>query len=237
VRSQARRDGRSFLLAPAAHAAFLVGVCVLQAHCSRSGGSGDARGPQGLSPDLPAVEAGQLRSPAAFAAFPEGDERAAALFGEAARVLLHPRCVNCHVQGDSPAQGMHLARHEPPVLRGSEDRGVVGMECEGCHQDRNLELSRVPGAPGWRLPPRAMAWVGRTPDALCEQLKDRGRNGGRTLVEVVDHVGHDAFVAWGWAPGADREPAPGSQAEFAAILGAWADNGGACPPRTAAGHD
>jgi hypothetical protein len=223
-------------LARALHRALFIGLCLLQAGCSRSAGSGDARLPQGSSLALPAVEAGELRSPSAFATFPEGDERASALFGEAARVLLHPRCVNCHVQGDSPAQGMRLARHEPPVLRGEEDRGVVGMECGGCHQDRNLELSRVPGAPDWRLPPQAMAWVGRSPDALCEQLKDRERNGGRTLAEVVDHVGHDAFVAWGWAPGADREPAPGSQAELAAILAAWVDNGGACPPRTAS-HD
>jgi hypothetical protein len=215
----------------------IVGVSLLLASCSRSAASGDAQAPREASRALPPVEAGELRPPSAFAAFPEGDERAAALFGEASRVLLHPRCVNCHVPGDSRAQGMHLALHEPPVVRGSEDRGVVGMECAGCHQDRNLELSRVPGAPDWRLPPRAMSWVGRTPDALCEQLKDRERNGGRTLAEVVDHVGHDAFVAWGWTPGADRVPAPGSQAELAAILAAWVDNGGACPPRTAAGHD
>jgi hypothetical protein len=237
VRSEASLPGRRLSFAAAFLSAFSVGAHLLQVGCSRAAGPGDARGPQGASVELPAVEAGELRAPSAFAAFPEGDERAAALFGEAARVLLHPRCVNCHVQGDSPAQGMHLALHEPPVVRGSEDRGVVGMECGGCHQDRNLELSRVPGAPDWRLPPRAMAWVGRTPDALCDQLKDRERNGGRTLAEVMDHVGQDAFVAWGWAPGADREPAPGSQAEFAAVVGAWVDNGGACPPRTAAGHD
>ncbi|HTV23258.1 MAG TPA: Isoquinoline 1-oxidoreductase subunit [Polyangiaceae bacterium] len=202
--------------------------------CSR--GSGDARGPESTARELAPVEADELRPLASFAAFPEGAERARALFGEASRVLLHPRCANCHVEGDSPAQGMSFALHEPPVVRGAEDRGVVGMECAGCHQDRNLELSRVPGAPDWRLPPRAMAWVGRTPNALCEQLSDRARNGGRTLAEVVDHVGHDAFVTWGWAPGADRVSAPGSQQEFAAILGAWADNGGACPPENGGGQ-
>ena len=53
----------------------------------------------------------------------------------------------------------------------------------------------------------------------------------RTLAEVVDHAGHDAFVAWGWAPGADRISAPGSQQEFAAILAGWVDNGGACPTK------
>lgn len=214
----------------------LLDTGLLLTGCNRSAGPDDARDRAGVSQPLPPVEVHELRALEAFAALPAGAERARAVFVEASRVLLHPRCVNCHVEGDTPAQGMSLARHDPPVVRGSEDRGVVGMECAGCHQDRNLALSRVPGAPDWRLPPRAMAWVGRTPDMLCEQLKDRERNGQRTLAEVIDHVGHDAFVAWGWAPGADRVPAPGSQPEFAALLGAWADNGGACPPRMAA-HD
>jgi hypothetical protein len=178
-----------------------------------------------------------LRPLTAFDAVPAGPERAGILFDEASRVLLHARCVNCHVSGDSPGQGPNLARHEPPVVRGPADRGVVGMECSGCHQDRNLELSRVPGAPDWRLPPRAMAWVGRTSDQLCEQLTDRARNGGRTLSQVVDHVGHDAFVAWGWAPGAERPSAPGTQQEFVALMAAWVDNGAACPARVGESHD
>lgn len=194
--------------------------------CNRHG-AGDAQSP-GLP--LPPVAESQLRPLSAFDdGVSSGPERGQALFTEASRVLLHPRCVNCHVDGDSPGQGTAFTLHDPPVVRGPEDRGVIGMECQTCHQDRNLELSRVPGAPDWRLPPRAMAWVGRSPSALCAQLKDRSRNGGRTLAEVVDHVGHDAFVAWGWAPGADRPSAPGSQAEFAALMGAWVDSGADCP--------
>ena len=186
---------------------------------------------------LPPVAASQLRPLAAFDAVSAGPERGRALFAEASRVLLHPRCVNCHVDGDSPAQGQDLALHDPPVVRGPDDRGVVGMECRTCHQDRNLELSRVPGAPDWRLPPRAMAWVGREPAALCRQLVDNARNGGRTLDEVVQHVEHDPFVAWGWAPGADRPPAPGSQAELAALMAAWVENGADCPESTSDSHE
>ena len=52
--------------------------------------------------------------------------------------------------------------HDPPVQRGSDNDGVVGMQCGTCHQDHNLELARVPGAPKWALAPRKMAWVGRT---------------------------------------------------------------------------
>ena len=156
-----------------------------------------------------------------------------ALFGEAGRVLLHPRCVNCHPRGDSPHQGMELALHDPPVVRGPDDRGVVGMECVGCHQDRNQPLTRVPGAPKWQLAPRKMAWVGRTPGQLCRQLKDPASNGGKTLAEIADHSAHDPLVGWGWSPGADREPAPGNQRQFGELIAAWIDTGAECPAEAA----
>lgn len=212
---------------------FILYIAVAAPSCNRHGG-GDAQSP---GVPLPPVAESQLRPLSAFDAVSAGPARGRALFTEASRVLLHPRCVNCHVDGDSPGQGQQFALHDPPVVRGPEDRGVVGMECQTCHQDRNLELSRVPGAPDWRLPPRAMAWIGRGPQALCVALKDRARNGGRTLAEVVDHVGHDAFVSWGWAPGADRQPAPGSQAEFAALMGAWVESGADCPQNASESHE
>jgi hypothetical protein len=176
-----------------------------------------------------AAAANELRSPREFDGIADRDDRARALFLEATRVLLHPRCVNCHPAGDSPAQGDDGRLHDPPVVRGPADTGVVGMECGSCHQDRNAEVARVPGAPAWHLAPRAMAWAGRGPRALCEQIKDRSRNGGRTLAQIVDHVSHDELVAWGWAPGHGRAPAPGSQAVFGALVAAWASNGAACP--------
>lgn len=207
-----------------------VGFSIAATYACGRPQSGDvARTPESSNAALPAVAPSALRPLAAFEVFPAGPERSAALFAEVSRVLLHPRCVNCHVDGDSPAQGEAFALHEPPVVRGVADRGVVGMECGGCHQDQNLQLSRVPGAPDWRLPPQVMAWVGRTPRALCEQLSDKERNGHRTLDEVVDHVGHDAFVSWGWAPGAGRPSAPGTQQEFAALVRAWVDSGATCP--------
>jgi hypothetical protein len=178
--------------------------------------------------ELPAVNDGELRAPEVFAAYADETERSRALFVEASRVMLHPRCVNCHPSGDEPLQ--HEGRpHDPPVTRGAEGKGVVGMECTGCHQDRNLELSRVPGAPDWHLAPLSMAWVGRDPASLCEQLKDPARNGNKSLEQIVEHSNHDALVAWGWAPGSSREPAPGSQAQFGALVAAWVDNGAACP--------
>jgi hypothetical protein len=46
-----------------------------------------------------------------------------------------------------------------------------------------------------------------------------------------EHMAHDSLVGWGWAPGGQREPAPGTQAQFGALIKAWIDTGAACPPR------
>ena len=123
-----------------------------------------------------------------------------------------------------------MSPHQPPVTRGPDDHGVVGMECASCHQDRNLVQARVPGAPDWHLAPREMAWIGKSPRQICEQIKDPKRNGGKTLAQIVEHNAHDkALVAWGWSPGADREPAPGTQEQFGAIVAAWVETGAECP--------
>ena len=155
--------------------------------------------------------------------------RSQAMFVEVSRVLTHARCVNCHPPDDTPRQGDAHALHDPPVLRGTDDRGIPALGCVTCHQDRNAELARVPGAPDWHLAPRSMVWLGKSPAAICVQLKDPARNGGKSLAQIHDHIAHDNLVAWGWQPGADRAPAPGSQAELAALFQAWIDTGAACP--------
>jgi hypothetical protein len=197
--------------------------------CGCGGGSARAPGPAGV-PAPPAGAPTALRTPEDLAAaHPDRAERSRALFAEASRVLLHPRCANCHPDGDSPLQGDVPRLHDPPVTRGPADRGVVGVECSSCHQDHNLPLARVPGAPSWHLAPLVMAWVGRSPAQICAQLKDPARNGGRTLADIVSHSAKDELVGWGWKPGADRQPAPGSQAAFGALMQAWVDTGAECP--------
>jgi hypothetical protein len=180
----------------------------------------------------------QLRAVAEFAVIADRADRSRALYLEASRVLLHPRCVNCHPNGDVPHQGMQLVLHDPPVQRGPEDRGVPGMECGTCHQDRNQPLTRVPGAPSWHVAPIEMAWVGKSAAYICEQLKDPARNGGKSLAQIVDHNAHDELVGWGWSPGADREPAPGTQQQFGALVAAWVETGAECPaPGPAPGEE
>jgi hypothetical protein len=178
---------------------------------------------------LRAVAANELRTLDDFRGITDSDERSRALFLEATRVMFHPRCRNCHPDGDTPAQGDQGRAHDPPIVRGPSDRGAPGLECTSCHQDRNLELARVPGAAKWALAPRAMAWANRTPYALCKQLKDPKRNGNRDLSHIIEHSAHDELVAWGWAPGHGRVPAPGTQREFAALMAAWVESGAECP--------
>ena len=176
-----------------------------------------------------APPAGQLRSVESFSSIADRGERSRALFVEAARVITHARCINCHPAGDTPHQGMQLALHDPPVVRGRQNAGVPGMECATCHQDRNQPLTRVPGAPKWHLAPIEMAWVGKSVAYICNQIKDTKRNGGKSLAQLVEHNGHDKLVGWGWAPGADREPAPGTQEQFGALTAAWVETGAECP--------
>ena len=176
-----------------------------------------------------ATENGGLRSASEFASITDPAERSAALFTEAGKVILHPRCVNCHPAGDSPLQGESGEPHEPPVRRGTDNHGVIGMQCETCHHDANFDPGRVPGALHWGLAPRSMAWEGLSLTEVCEQIKDPQRNGQRTLDDIVHHMKKDPLVAYGWEPGADREPVPGTHEVFGELIAAWAETGAVCP--------
>jgi hypothetical protein len=185
--------------------------------------------PPPAEPPPKIAPAQDLRPPEDFASIADRAERSRALFLEASKVMLHPRCANCHPQDDSPRQRDGAEMHDPPVTRGPLDRGVPALECGTCHQDASVELARIPGAPGWHLAPKVMAWLGRTPAQICEQVKDPSRNGQRTLAAIVEHAAHDKLVAWGWSPGHERTPAPGSQARFGALVQSWVDTGAECP--------
>ena len=174
-------------------------------------------------------ESDALKPPSAFMSITDPEQRSAALFVEAGKVLLHPRCVNCHPAGDRPLQGEAGAPHEPWVRRGRDGFGAVGMRCTTCHQTANYDAVAMPGHPNWHLAPAEMAWEGRSLGQICAQLKDRERNGGKSLEQIVEHSAHDSLVGWGWSPGVGRTPAPGTQAEFGALIKAWAETGAKCP--------
>jgi hypothetical protein len=184
----------------------------------------------GLAVSAREPEAGQSLKPvSAFADIADEKERAIAIFNEAGKVIQHARCVNCHPAGDRPAQGEDGHPHQPLVVRGVDGFGAIGMRCTTCHGPANFDPGRVPGNPKWHLAPIEMAWVGKSLGEICVQIKDKERNGGMSLDEIVHHMAEDELVGWGWNPGAGREPAPGTQKEFGELIKAWVDNGAACP--------
>lgn len=160
-----------------------------------------------------------------------GADQAWNAFREVASVLRSPRCLSCHVPGDTPLQADATRPHGMNIKRGADGGGTPAQRCSNCHQDRNAELRHSPpGAPGWRLPPPTMrmAWRGLTIGELCAALKDPARNGGKDLAALEAHVRRDPLVLWGWDPGPGRSRPPISHATFVARFATWAAAGAPC---------
>jgi hypothetical protein len=183
-----------------------------------------------------AQNANTLRSVESFDSIADQEARSIALFEEAGKVIQHPRCVNCHPATDRPLQGMSMHPHQPPVFRGDGGMGPLGMQCNTCHGADNIKvvgqadtLKSIPGNPNWHLAPIEMAWEGKTLGQICEQIKDKARNGNMAMDQLIEHMAHDDLVGWGWKPGDGREPVPGTQDEFGKIFAAWAKTCAVCP--------
>ncbi len=170
-----------------------------------------------------------LAAPESFAGIKDRAARSVALFVELGKVLTNPRCMNCHPAGDRPRQSDLSRLHEPPVERGPDGHGLASMRCHICHQQANFEPGRMPGHPEWHLAPREMGWEGKSLGEICAQIKDPKRNGGRSLAQLVGHIGSDTLVGWAWAPGFGRQPAPGTQKQAGALVDAWVKTGAVCP--------
>lgn len=174
----------------------------------------------------------ELAPVSSFEGIEDENERAVAIFSEMAKVIQHPRCMNCHPVDGGPRQGDDMQPHDPPVVRG-QGMGAVGMECNTCHGTENVafvtEEGSIPGHEPWFLAPVEMGWIGLSVGEICEQIKDPERNGNKTLEELHEHNAEDGLVGWGWEPGEGRTPAPGSQQEFGDLTRAWIDAGAACP--------
>ncbi|MBK9765833.1 MAG: hypothetical protein IPP63_01735 [Chloracidobacterium sp.] len=159
--------------------------------------------------------------------------KARAAFNEAVKVFFSARCSNCHPAGDGPTQGDEHRIHDQDVKRGTDGKGVAGMECATCHQAENMDGDGLPpGAPNWHMPPAdtKMVFQGITAAGLCQQLKDPARNGNRkTLKESIQHIETDPLVGWSWDPGNGRSTPPLSKADFLKKLNEWIDAGAACP--------
>jgi hypothetical protein len=176
-----------------------------------------------------------LRPASAFLAIRDLHARSVALFEEAAKVITSPRCLNCHPSTREPTQGNDLHAHLPPMSAGVNGDGA-GMPCASCHGPTNAatradSIISIPGNLQWRLAPASMAWQGKSVREICLQVQDPARNGGRTLAMIREHLATDTLVGWAWNPGEGRVPAPGTQAQLAALVDAWIAAGAECPER------
>ena len=143
------------------------------------------------------------------------------------KVLMSPRCVNCHPAGDVPLQGEDSHLHTMFPKRGVDGKGIYAMKCANCHQPTNTSgLHTPPGNPNWHLPPADMKMVfqGRTAHQLAKQLSDPKQNGFKNKEQLISHAS-DQLVMSAWNPGEGRLLPPMSHEEFKKAWVTWINKG------------
>jgi len=154
-------------------------------------------------------------------------------FKKVYRVLMSPRCMNCHPAGNIPLQGDDSHLHTMNPQRGIEGKGVFAMKCANCHQPTNTPGKNTPpGNPNWHLPPANMKMVfqGKTPYQLAKQLVDPKQNGNKDMKKLLEHA-DDGLVLAGWNPGEGRTLPPISHAEFKEAWTTWLNTGAYAPKK------
>jgi len=152
-------------------------------------------------------------------------------FEKVYKVLMSPRCMNCHPAGDIPLQGDDNHLHSMFPKRGEDGKGIYAMKCQNCHQSANLSgLHTPPGNPNWHLPPAEMRMVfqGRTARQLAKQLVDQKQNGHKNMKQLIDHAS-DGLVRSAWNPGEGRTTPPMSHDDFKKAWVEWIQKGAYAP--------
>lgn len=154
-------------------------------------------------------------------------------------VLTYPRCINCHTATNYPQQGDDRHRHFANVIRGPEGKGVAGLNCASCHQEKNSDATGVPGGHNWHLAPLSMKWqdVNDRPlssAAVCRTLVDRTKNNGLDGPGLLKHHEEEPLVHWAWDPGrrpdgTARSLPPLTHAQFVEATRRWVAAGTPCP--------
>ncbi len=171
-----------------------------------------------LRPELPPIE-----QPEVTASKDDG----LAAFADIYAVATHPRCMNCHPDGDAPLQTDASIPHVMGVTRFSP---LDGLHCSTCHAPQGVGTGLAPLPPAdpiWSMPPRAMAFQDRSPAELCAQLKDRAVNGGRGHIGLTQHIAEDHLLQTSWHSG--RTAPPIEHAELVERFETWGAAGGPCP--------
>ncbi|MEP0710700.1 hypothetical protein [Algoriphagus sp.] len=152
-------------------------------------------------------------------------------FEDVYKVLMSPRCMNCHPAGDIPLQGDEQKLHAMSPMRGVDGKGILTLKCSICHAPEGVPGEHTPpGNPEWHLPPADMKMVfeGRSPRELALQLVDLERNGHKDMEALKAHA-DDGLVKEGWTMGGDRALPPLSYEEFKQAWLTWIENGAVAP--------
>ncbi len=155
-----------------------------------------------------------------------------AAFGEVYKVLMSPRCMNCHPAGDVPLQGDDSHIHAMLPKRGKDGKGISAMKCANCHQPTNIPgPNNPPGNPKWALPPADMKMVfeGKSPRELALQIMDYNQNGHKDKKKLIEHA-RDTLVKAGWTM-EGRTPPPLPYDEFVKVWDTWINTGGFAPEK------
>ncbi|MEO8764776.1 MAG: hypothetical protein ABI416_10835 [Ginsengibacter sp.] len=147
------------------------------------------------------------------------------------KVLMSPRCMNCHPAGDRPLQGDSGHIHTMNVQRGKDGKGLYALKCSNCHQPENAEANHAPpGNPKWQLPPANMKMVFQDKSAhdLALQIMDYSKNGHKNIQQLLEHA-RDTLVKAGWNMGKSHQPPPLSYQDFVAAWDTWINTGGYAP--------
>ncbi|WP_336516446.1 hypothetical protein [Pollutibacter soli] len=152
-------------------------------------------------------------------------------FADVYRVLMSPRCMNCHPAGEVPLQGDDSHIHQMLPKRGKDGNGIYAMKCKNCHQPSNTPgLNTPPGNPKWALPPADMKMVfeGKSARELAQQILDIKRNGHKTKEMLIEHA-RDTLVKAAWDMGEGRKPPPLTYSQFVKAWDTWINTGGYAP--------
>jgi cytochrome c553 len=150
-------------------------------------------------------------------------------FGDIYAVATHPRCMNCHPDGDRP---LHTDRSIPHDFNVTRFTPLKGTHCSTCHAALPVGEGVAPAPPAdpiWSLAPKQMVFENRTPKQLCEQLKDPEMNGGRGFVDTTAHIANDHLLMTSWHSG--RAAPPIAHAELVKRFETWGKAGGPCPAK------
>ena len=147
------------------------------------------------------------------------------------KVLMSPRCMNCHPAGDAPLQGDDSKIHTMDVVRGPDGKGLYAAKCSNCHQPANVPGQHTPpGNPKWQLPPADMKMVfqGKTARQLAMQIMNYKQNGHKNKEQLIEHA-RDTLVKAAWNMGEGRVPPPMSYTAFVNVWDTWIKKGGYAP--------